>query len=260
MTQAKLGWLTRLLGRKEEAAMGAPVVALSDEALIKNIVALQNIPLKDIMVPRSEILWIRQDASLEEVKALAQGSSLDQVPVCQDTMEHVVGVVSFKDLLAEEGHFSVRKMVKKGLFVSPSLPVTNLLTRMAQKDQTIALVVDEYGAVDGLVSLRRVMAEMVSTIEDVTDHLQSPLMEPLENGAFIVDGRISVAQLEKALHASFADGGAAPEVETVAGLVMHLATRVPKPGSVLKHPNGTEFLVLEASPRKVKRLKVTKAP
>ena len=103
-------------------------------------------------------------------------------------------------------------------------------------------------------------AIMVSTIEDVTDHLQSPLMEPLENGAFIVDGRISVAQLEKALHASFADGGAAPEVETVAGLVMHLATRVPKPGSVLKHPNGTEFLVLEASPRKVKRLKVTKAP
>jgi CBS domain containing-hemolysin-like protein len=151
-------------------------------------------------------------------------------------------------------------MLRKVLVVAPSLPVFDLLVQMRQSRTHIAMVVDEFGGIDGLVTIEDLIEEIVGDIEDEHDVVATPSLVDRPDGSVIADARIPIETLEEQRGTTLRHNGDHEEVDTLGGLVFALAGRVPRRGEVIAHPDGIEFEVLDADPRRIKRLRVRGLP
>ncbi|MDX2223096.1 MAG: transporter associated domain-containing protein [Rhodospirillaceae bacterium] len=191
------------------------------------------------------------------------------------TLDDVIGMIHIKDValalsepdqsLAYEGiedtaaTIKLADLVRKVLFVSPSVRVLDLLLQMRLKRTHMALVVDEYGGIDGLVTIEDVVEQIVGNIEDEHDAEQPPEIAETADGGAVADARLALADFEARYGALFSDEERA-EADTLAGLVARLAGRVPSRGELIKHPSGLEFEVVDGDPRRVRRLRITNVP
>jgi magnesium and cobalt transporter len=242
---------------EERGDTDAPINA-DERLLLANILELRGRTIHDVMVPRADIVAVECGASLSDAIDLVTGEGHSRLPVYRDTLDHAVGFIHAKDMLAWRGadeDFSPEKILRKVLFVAPSMQVLELLLEMRVKRAHMALVVDEFGGVDGLVTIEDLVEEIVGEIEDEHDQGEEPTLLPAGKGVFTADARVYIESLEETIGA-FVSEDERENIDTLGGLVFSLAGRVPIRGELVPHPSGVEFEVLEADPRRVRRLRV----
>lgn len=247
--------LEELIEEREDAE--APIDD-DERILLANILELRSRTIRDVMLPRADITCVSVDASLLEVTEVLTKDNHSRLPVYEENLDDAVGMVHIKDVLAwsgRESEFSLKNIQRKILFVSPSMQVLELLLEMRAKRSHMALVVDEFGGVDGLVTIEDLVEEIVGEIEDEHHQDNDPRLTRKPDGSFVADARFPINLLEGELSTELTvtDG---EDVDTLGGLVFSLAGRVPIRGELIRHSSGIEFEVLDADPRRIKSLRI----
>ena len=248
---------------EELPADGPHPLSAQERVLIGNILKVHDRTAADAMVPRVDIVALDVETSFHEVVKLMVEQGHSRVPVYRETLDNVIGFVHAKDLLgpaAERREIKLPLILRKVLFVAPSVPILDLLVQMRQARTHIAMVADEFGGIDGLVTIEDLIEEIVGEIEDEHDVADEPRLAERADGTLIADARTPIEALEEHQGVRLRPSGGQEEVDTLGGLVSSLAGRVPKRGEVIAHPSGIEFEVLDADPRKIKRLRVRRSP
>jgi len=272
----RLRQLLRLFRRAPETreAIDELITAPSDEdeespitpqerVLIGNVLKVHDRTAADIMVPRVDIVAFDIEQPFSELIKLLIENGHSRVPVYRETLDDVVGFVHVKDVLApvaDRRSAKLASMIRKVLVVAPSLPVFDLLVQMRQSRTHIAMVIDEFGGIDGLVTIEDVIEEIVGDIEDEHDVDETPTLIERADGSIIADARLPIDTFEEQHGTPLRHNGDHEEVDTLGGLVFALAGRIPRRGEVIPHPSGLEFEVLDADPRRIKRLRVRGLP
>jgi hemolysin (HlyC) family protein len=248
---------------EEPPADGPHPLSAQERVLIGNILKVHDRTAADAMVPRVDIVALDVETSFPEVVKFMVEQGHSRVPVYRETLDNVIGFVHAKDLLgpaAERRETKLTVMLRKVLFVAPSAPILDLLVQMRQARTHIAMVADEFGGIDGLVTIEDLIEEIVGEIEDEHDVADGPRLAERADGTVIADARTPIEVLEEHQGVRLRPSGEQEEVDTLGGLVSSLAGRVPTRGEVIAHPSGIEFEVLDADPRKIKRLRVRRSP
>jgi magnesium and cobalt transporter len=239
-----------------------PELDRQERALIANVLRLRGITADDVMVPRADIVAMRVDLTLDQAVALLREEGHSRLPVYREQLDDVVGMVHIKDVFAYVGRpeaFKLESILRRPLMVAPQMPVLDLLLQMRQARVHLALVVDEYGGIDGLVTIEDLVETIVGDISDEHDEVAGPMLTERGDGVLDLDARLPVEEFEARVGPVLSDDERAADIDTVGGLVLTLAGRVPARGEVLSHPSGWEFRVLEADPRRIRRLRVRRA-
>ena len=246
----------------EELIEGTPEsdTPISDDQreLLANILKLRDKTVADVMVPRVDIVGISADTPLDEVVRLIQAEAHSRYPIYRDSLDDVIGMVHIKDVLAYWGRskkFNLRDILRRVVFVAPTLPVLDMLLDMRRSRTHMALVVDEFGGTDGLLTIEDLVEEIVGEIEDEHDVAQAPTLARRMDGTIDVNGRTPVELLEKEIGDVLSEDERR-EIDTVGGLIFSLLGRIPERGEVVRHPSGVEFEVLDVDPRRIRRLRV----
>ncbi len=231
--------------------------------LIGNILKVHDRNAADVMVPRVDIVALDVEQPFGEIVKCMVEQGHSRVPVYRESLDDVIGFVHVKDVLApvaDRRPGKLSRLLRKVLFVAPSVPILDLLVQMRQARTHIAMVVDEFGGIDGLVTIEDLIEEIVGEIEDEHDDAEAPSLIERPDGSIIADARLPIEALEEQHGTRLRPEGDQEAVDTLGGLVFMLAGRVPKRGEIITHPDGIEFEVLDADPRRVKRLRVRGLP
>ncbi len=246
----------------EAADFKGEELAPDERRLLRNILRLHSITAADVMVPRADIVAVEIATSLARLIELVKQQGHSRYPVYRGTLDEIVGMVHIKDLIAhwsQRRGFAIEKVLRKVLFAAPSMRVLDLLKEMRITRLHLALVVDEYGGVDGLVTIEDLVEEVVGEIEDEHDAEAPPTLIEEAPGIALADARVKLDEFEKRFGV-FVDDEERAEVDTLGGLVFYLANRVPSRGELIRHPSGIEFEVVDADPRRVRLLRVRHLP
>jgi CBS domain containing-hemolysin-like protein len=230
--------------------------------------AFQDLRVDDVMTPRADIVAVEMSATLGELLRIFVDSEHSRLPVYRETLDEPQGVIHIKDVVrllvpdasgvaAPDWNEPVIYRLKRDvLFVPPSKRCADLMLKMQASRLHMALVIDEFGGTDGLVTLEDLIESVVGEIEDEHDEAEAPSMITRPGGIIEADARTPLEELETALEADLSFEDLEEEVDTAAGLVTALAGRVPQRGEVVSHPAGFDFEVMDADPRRVKRLRI----
>ena len=256
----------------------------SERAMLNNILRLREVRVEDVMVPRADIESVEISTTVGELMALFEQSGHSRMPVYAETLDDPKGMVHIRDLL---GHITRSAQPKKGrgrksaagtaaldlssvdlsrtigelnlirtvLFVPPSMLASDLMARMQTSRTQMALVIDEYGGTDGLVSLEDIVEMVVGDIEDEHDE-DEPMVIQAGDGVFLVDAKADIEDVAKAIGDDFRAGEHGEYVDTIGGLIFNALGRVPARGEVVQPIPGFEFHILDADPRRVKRVRI----
>lgn len=256
--------------------------------MLKNILGLRERRVGDVMVPRADIIAVQQDIKLGELVRVFEGAGHSRLVVYNDTLDDPVGMVHIRDLIAfmtaraavdpEKNAkrkkplpagldlkavnlampLSGTKIVREILFVPPSMRVIDLLARMQATRIHLSLVVDEYGGTDGLASIEDIVEQIVGEIADEHDEDELPAVAQQPDGSFVADARAKIEDVVGTVGNDFDVGDAAEEVDTIGGYLVTRAGRLPVRGEIVPGPGLFEFEVLDADPRRVKRVRITR--
>ena len=226
---------------------------------------LSNLRLKrveDVMLTRAEIVAIAQDTSRDQLVEAFRESALTRLPVYDGTLDSPLGLVHLKDFALSygfngtSGDFRLGEMLRPLLFAPPSMPIGVLLQKMQSDRMHMALVIDEYGGVDGLVTIEDLIEQVLGQIEDEHDTAEGQSWTEESPGCYLAQARTPLDEFEAEIKQKLVEGEDEEEIDTLGGLVFMLAGRVPARGEVIHHPAGPDFEVVDADPRKIKRLRV----
>ncbi|HEY4924342.1 MAG TPA: hemolysin family protein [Roseiarcus sp.] len=272
----------------EDALVGAGADAdftPQERTILTNVLGLHDVRVEDVMVPRADIIALGIDAPLGEVLSLFRTAGHSRLPVHGETLDDPRGMVhirDFVDYLAAEPQFGLvpdaskpdgaaasadsklgmrlplsrANILRPVLFAPPSMPALDLLVKMQASHTHMALVIDEYGGTDGLVSIEDVVEAIVGDIEDEHDEADAREIAQTADGAFIAEARASLDVVSKALGFDLSTLADAEDVDTIGGLIMAKAGRVPGRGEIVTGLGDFEFEILDADPRRIKRLKI----
>ena len=233
----------------------------NERLLLGNILHLRDVTAADVMVPRADIVAVEAGTAVKDLLEQFTRSGHSRLPVYRKTLDDAAGMVHIKDVLAvsqQDRPVALPRLVRRVLFVAPSMRALDLLLEMRLKRIHMALVVDEYGGIDGLVTIEDVVEQIVGEIEDEHDRTVEPDMVVGADGVIEADARTSIEEFEAAVGAVLSEEER-EDVDTLGGLVSFIVGRVPSRGELIAHPSGFEFQVVDADPRRVKRLQVRKA-
>lgn len=255
-----------------------------ERAMLKNVLRFHRTRVQDAMVPRADIVAVSGETSLGELLRIFRTAGHSRLPVYGETLDDPKGMVHIRDFLdylvarAENGGSRRRrvksiealslgnidlsvslasaKILRPVLFAPPSMPAVELLVRMQTTRTHMALVIDEYGGTDGLVSIEDLVELVVGDIEDEHDLASAAMIERVEADTFIADARADLEEVSEALGVDLTIGDLAEDVDTLGGLIVTLAGRVPARSELIGGPDGLEFEVLDADPRRLKRVRI----
>ena len=231
-----------------------------ENELLKNLAGLRGITASDVMVPRVDIVSVAMSDDFNEIVKQLIKTNHSRVPVRNESLDDIVGILHIKDVLANlflKEKQNIKSLLKKPIFVSPSISLLDLLYEMRIKRRHLALIVDEYGGIDGLVTIEDLVEELVGEIEDEHDLSSECRLEKMEDGSIVVEARIIIDLVEGFIQ-SIRKEDLNEEIETLGGFIVSIAGRVPVKGEVIKYsPSGLKFEILEADPRKVISVKIT---
>jgi len=225
-----------------------------ENELLKNLAGLRGINASDVMIPRVDIVSVAMSDNFNEIVKQLIKTNHSRVPVRNESLDDIVGILHIKDVLANlflQEKKNIKSLLRKPIFVSPSISLLDLLYEMRVKRRHLALVVDEYGGIDGLVTIEDLVEELVGDIEDEHDLSTECRLEKMQDGSIILEARITIDLIEDLL-SSIRKEDLNEEIETLGGFIISIAGRVPVKGEVIKYsPSGLKFEILEADPRKV---------
>ena len=231
----------------------------NEKSLIKNILSLDDKSVEDIMVPRAEIVSIEIKQNMKEILSLIENESHSRMPVFENNLDNVLGFLHVKDLIKNnnENHFELKKIIRDILYVAPKSPILDLLKRMRSSRIHIGLVVDEFGGVDGLITIEDLVEEIVGEIEDEHDADDSEeTFQKIDDKTILVKSGYKIEDMEKYYDVKIKIDE--EELDTVGGLLFFLANKVPKNSQVYNYENILEFKVIKASARRIESLQITK--
>jgi CBS domain containing-hemolysin-like protein len=234
-----------------------------ERELIENILEIRDQPISELMVPRADIVAVDADTEQDELLKLLVARAHSRLPVYRETLDDVIGIVHIKDVLAviaEGGALSLEAIVRQVSIVAPSMRVLDLLLDMRKTHQHMALVIDEFGGIDGLITIEDLVEGIVGEITDEHDRAVTAKMVEKSAGSLLADARVPIEDFEARV-GQVLEQDERDEVDTLGGLVFSLAGRVPSRGELLTHPSsGLEFEIIDADPRRIKRIRVRNPP
>lgn len=233
-----------------------PSLEPEEKVLMKNILRLRDLTAEDVMTPRVDIKAVDVKISYADLAKTIAKSEFARLPVYSETLDDIVGCLHVKDVAnASKENFKCRDLLSQVLFIPTSMRLLELLIQMKATRVTMAFVVDEYGGIDGLVTSWDIIREMLGDIDDLNASESNHAISRLSDNSLIVDGRFELETLQEAIHGVLSK----EEIDThdtVGGLVMHIAGRVPSVHEVLDHSSGTQFEVMDTDGRRVKQVRV----
>ncbi len=243
------------------------VFSVQERAMMRNVLGLHELRVEDIMVPRADVIAIGSQMTLGEVLGVFREAGHSRLPVHGDTLDDPRGMIHIRDFVeilaagepgALDRPVEGADVTRSVLFVPPSMQALDLLVKMQASRTHMALVIDEYGGTDGLVTIEDIVEMIVGDIEDEHDEDEDPLIAAEPDGTFLADGRAALEDVSAALGADLAAGDDAEEIDTIGGLVTSLCGRLPIRGEVVSgQPDiDYDFEILDADPRRVKRLRI----
>jgi magnesium and cobalt transporter len=247
---------------ENEAAAVAAAETLRARTMLVNLRNMRTLKVNDVSVPRADIVAVDANADLDAVLAIFREHAWSRLPVYADTLDQPLGLVHLKDLAlkfgfgVENGPFDLRELARPLLYVPPSMPIGVLLHKMQIARIHMALVIDEYGGVDGLVTIEDLLEQIVGDIADEHDEDEAGLWISEAPDIYVADARMDLEDFEAATGASISLPDRDEEADTLGGLVFRLAGRVPERGEIVFHEDGHEFEILDADARRIKRLRV----
>ena len=251
----------------EESERESANISAQERVMLGNLLRFGDLHLSDVMVPRAEIIGVDESLSLDELVQVFREAQHSRLPVYRGTLDDPTGLVHVKDVLArlnaEEGCYrlapsTIAQLRRPILFAPPSMRALDLLLKMQATHTHLALVIDEYGGTDGLVSIEDIIEEIVGDIADEHDEADA-IVKPDGDGV-IADARMDLDDFKAQTGHDLEVADSEQDIDSLGGLVTSLLGRVPQRGEIVAHPNGYEFLVLEADPRRVRRLRVKLPP
>jgi CBS domain containing-hemolysin-like protein len=253
--------LEELIAEAEDE--GARTFSEQGVELIRNALSFGELRVDDVMIPRADIKGIAVGSTLLEVVRAMQAASHSRLLVYRENLDDVLGIVHIKDLLPFWGDgesFSLEEVMRPVLVVPPSMRVLDLLLEMRATRNRMAVVVDEFGGTDGLVTIEDLVEQIVGELEDEHDLVDQPQLTVNADGTIDADGRVDLEEVEEKLGLHLLDEQDRDEADTLGGLIFTLVDRVPARGELITHPSGVRFEVLEADPRRIKRVRVRPQP
>jgi magnesium and cobalt transporter len=260
-----LSRLNRWLGNdaQETKDQSAPEIARA-MAPIHGMMNLRRMRVEDVAVPRAEIVSVPDTISQADLVKVFRESGLTRLPVYSGTLDTPVGMAHLKDLALRHGfngktsNFELKELLRPLLFVPPSMPIGVLLAKMQTERRHMALVIDEYGGVDGLVTIEDLIEQVVGEIEDEHDLEEGRNFSREKPGVYMAFAKTPLEEFEAEIGLKLTDHDDidGEEIDTLGGLVFMLAGHVPARGEVVPHPEGPEFEVIDADPRRIKRMRV----
>jgi CBS domain containing-hemolysin-like protein len=232
---------------------------INEGLLLRNMLGLRDITAEDVMVPRADIVSVDIADGFDSVMRQISEASHSRVPAYEGGVDSIVGMLHIKDLLLhllQEKQPALSGLLRPVLFVSPSIRLLELLQEMRLKRQHLALVVDEYGGIDGLITIEDLVEEIVGEIQDEHDDDEAPHVEIAHDGSATANARLEISVLED-MFGDLLDESEREEVDTIGGLVFSLAGRVPVRGEVIRHPSGLEFEILDSDPRRISLIRIS---
>ncbi|MFN3647915.1 MAG: hemolysin family protein [Gemmobacter sp.] len=222
---------------------------------------LRRLRVDDVAIPKVDITAVPITIGREELAEVFREHGFSRLPVYKGSLDHPQGVVTLKDFaltygFGANGKFSLRKLLRPLLYAPPSMPLTVLLQKMQTERIHMALVIDEYGGVDGLVTIEDLLETVVGDISDEHDTEESAMWAQEKPGVWIVQATAPLDEFEAAIGQSLRVGEDDQEIDTLGGLVYLRAGRVPSRGEIVPHESGAEFEVVDAEPRRIKRLRL----
>lgn len=247
----------------EREERGDEVLVDDDEMLLlKNVFKLRDKRAADIAIPRAQIVAISNAATPKELKNVVLKDKYTRMPVYEKTLDNIVGVLHTKDLLGailEKKPVDVKQLMnRRVVFVAPSMRGLDLLREMQAKGMQLAVVVDEFGGTQGLVTLEDLLEEIVGEIEDEHDLLDSPPeLKRISPRVVEADARVELSELEEMIGPFLTEEDKEAEVDTIGGFVFHIAGRLPYRGEIITHSSGLKFQVMDVDTRRIKKVKIT---
>lgn len=261
------GLLARLFGNAQSPepieTNGQPAHAAGSAAHAAiSVYNLRRMRLDDVAVPRAEITAVPVDIVLDDLVKVFRDSGYTRLPVYEGTLDTPIGLVHLKDLALTYGFNGGGKVIDLGsmlrplLYAPPSMPIGVMLQKMQTERIHMALVIDEYGGVDGLVTLEDLIEQVIGEIEDEHDVEEDKLWSEEAPGCWLVRAKAPLDEFEEAIGVDLTEGLDDEEIDTLGGLVFVLSGRVPARGEVIPHPAGPEIEIVDADPRRIKRLRI----
>jgi magnesium and cobalt transporter len=236
--------------------------AAGESSLLLNILKLGEKTAYDVMTPRVDIRAAPEDIGFRGLIQVVREHGHSRVPIYRNDLDDIVGIVHIKDVLPyifEPDAFQLQKIMRAPMFVAPSIRVLDLLLQMRLSRAHIALVVDEFGGIDGLVTIEDLVEEVIGEIEDEHDVVRGPSLVQRPDGTWLADARTTIEEFESRVGPVLTEEERAHDIDTLGGLVMSLTDRVPSRGELVTHSSGIAFEVVDADPRRIKRLRVRNA-
>ncbi|MBV1900947.1 MAG: CBS domain-containing protein, partial [Kordiimonadaceae bacterium] len=239
-----------------------PVLGDTEREILFNVLEYGALRVDDVMVPRADIIGVPGVATYKELVSIFADAEHSRIPVFRDTLDDVLGMVHVKDVLKvvadgeANGSFRIGKIRRPVLYVPPSMKAIDLLAKMKKSRTHMAIVVDEYGGTDGLVTVEDIVEEIVGEIEDEHDDVEEPELMALAGGGYDADARLEIEEMEKVLGVDILPEAQDEDVATLGGLVFTLAGCVPEIGEVILHETGYKFEILDADPRRISKVRI----
>jgi len=240
-----------------------------ERRMLRNILQYHELRIDDVMVPRADIIAFDECEGFDALIQIFNEASHSRIPVYSNTLDHVLGMVHIKDIvrpLTPKANGKPRKaptvgsLIRSVLYVPPSMRVIDLLARMRAARVHMAIVVDEFGGTDGLVTIEDLVEKIVGDIEDEHDLAEPDAVTDLGGGVWMADARLSIGRLEEILDIPIRSEDDELDVDTLGGLVVSLAGAVPAIGEHVEHDAGFTLEVIDGDPRRIKQVRISKDP
>mgnify|MGYP001339681944 CR=1 FL=1 len=237
-------------------------ISKQERLMLLNVLKIDQIRSTDIMIPRADIGAVEVNDSFKKVLEVFLKESHSRVPVYEKNLDNIIGMIHIKDLVKyqNEGNFEqgfLKNIKREVIEVPPSMPVLDLLMKMQLTRLHMGIVIDEYGGTDGLVTIEDVIEEITGEIEDEHDEQNMPMLIKTSPNSFEASARVEIEEFEKISKINFLKDFYNEDVDTLGGLVVAIAGRVPQRGEIIKHESGLTFEINDADPRRIKSIKIT---
>ena len=235
-------------------------ISKQERIMLMNILKIDEILARDIMIPRAEIIAVEESISFEEVIKIFVDGAHSRIPIYHEQLDNITGMLHIKDLVKHQTENDTKNnfidnIKKEILHIPPSMPALDLLIKMQLTRLHMGVVIDEYGGVDGLITIEDVIEEITGEIEDEHDAKDISMLIKLSSNTFESNARLPIEELEKIAHIKLSKDD--EEADTIGGLVVSIAGRVPQRGEIIKHESGILFTILDADPRRIKTIKIS---
>jgi len=250
------------------------------KSMMRNLITFSDLRVDDVMVPRAEIIAIDDSSTMRELLNKFNEANHSRLPVYRETLDDVAGMIHVKDFMRWMSETGAKRKVKSKnpgiaisakdlaltvkqsglyrevLFVPPSMPATDLLLKMRASHIHMAIVIDEYGGSDGLISIEDLVEEIVGDISDEHDTDEEQLIKRQDDNIYVADARVHISVVDKLLGVDLLSDEEEDEADTLGGLIFEMAGRVPTRGEIIRHDSGLEFEILQSDARRVKRIRI----